>query len=86
LGISIGQPQISNTLYEQSMNSGAAIDETWESQGHWWHIRTWQDVIPTGTMTDPNSTMPGLWNVSLTATGPNSQHSFTWTSDGFVGV
>lgn len=71
------------TLMQRSANTGKPIDEAWESKGNRWHISTWQGN-PTPTVGDPESVTQGLWNVSLTANGPDSYWSFAWTGDSWV--
>jgi hypothetical protein len=71
------------TLYEQCMATDEAVDEAWSSLGYRWHIRSWQDRLPAPVSGDPQRVMLGLWNVSLTATGPGGSWSFGWTGDGW---
>jgi hypothetical protein len=65
-------------LYERGTESGTSLDETWENAGYLWHIRSWRDVTPT-----VHGAIPGLWNVSLSAHGPQSVWTFAWSGDGW---
>lgn len=74
------------TLYEECMGSGVEVDESWASDDFFWRMRTWRDVVSTAKFGDPDAVVVGNWNVSLRASGPNSEWPFIWTGDGFAAI
>ncbi len=67
------------TLYENAQETGRSADETWESQGHVWHLRAWQDKHRTGR----GEVLAGLWNATLTEDGTTGHWTFVKSATGW---
>ena len=78
-----GDLEHAKTLYQECAASGVEVNETWESNEFTWRMRTWQDEVSTPTMGGVRSSVKGLWNVSLAASGPSAHYTFSWTGDGW---
>lgn len=63
---------------ERARARGRELDETWESRGYTWRLRTWQEKRAEGRLGR------GTWDATLTAYGAGSVWKFAWSNDGWL--